>query len=356
MKKLTQNLWFNVFSILVLTFLGLWLALYDSYETVIETITQVELWRLLLIIGWGVLPTLIWGIILTLMARHVKPDYQYKQGLATAFIGGFMAGMTPSSTGGQVAQTGSFKRQGINASHGAGLIWMDFYLYSIGLVVFTLVLFVVKFRDFESLSITLIFGFGLIINIIIILVLFLMVEFPNLYRKITDWVVHYIATTKFVKNKEKMLQGWNDTMDNFHSALQSINENKAMIGLLLALNALRLAFYFSTPFAIAQLLELKVPWTEFVHLMALASFVTMANTFVPLPGASGATEGLFVLSYSTVIGKASAASTMILWRFSTFYMILFIGGYLYLHHKQSHIIRRHIAKKKENFDEKDLGE
>jgi len=356
MKKLTQSLWFNVFSILVLTLLGLWLALYDSYETVLETIMHVEFWRLILIIAWGVLPTLVWGVILTIMARHIKPDYQFKQGIANAFIGGFMAGMTPSSTGGQVAQTGTFKRQGINASHGAGLIWMDFYLYSVVLVAFTLLLFIVKFRDFENLSITLIFGFGLAINIIIILVLFLMVEFPKLYRKITDWVVHYIATTKFVKNKEKMLLGWNETMENFQSATQSINENKAMVGILLGLNALRLALYFSTPFAIAQLLELSIPWSEFVHLMALASFVTMANTFVPLPGASGATEGLFVLSYSTVIGKASAASTMILWRFSTFYMILFIGGYLYLHNKQSHIIRRHIAKKKENFDEKDLVE
>jgi len=68
---------------------------------------------------------------------------------------------------------------------------------------------------------------------------------------------------------------------------------------------------------------------------------------VPLPGASGATESLFVLSFSTVIGKASAASIMILWRFFSFYLILILGGIMFFR-------VRHIKSIKEEENEKVL--
>ena len=160
MKKLSENIWFNIAFILALTFLGLGVALYDSYELALETLKNINLFRLGMILFWGILPTLIWGLILTLMARQIEPTYRYRQGVVNAFIGGFMSGITPSSTGGQVAQITTYKRQGLTAFQGAGLVWMDFYLYSVSLVFVTLGLYFFNVRQFESLSITLIFGLG----------------------------------------------------------------------------------------------------------------------------------------------------------------------------------------------------
>jgi uncharacterized protein (TIRG00374 family) len=101
------------------------------------------------------------------------------------------------------------------------------------------------------------------------------------------------------------------------------------LGKIFGLNLARLVVYFSTPLIIGFLLRIELHWNQVIHLIALASFVSIANTFVPLPGAAGATESLFVLTFSTVIGKASAASIMILWRFFSFYQILLIGGILF---------------------------
>lgn len=337
MKKLSENIWFNIAFILTLTFLGLGVALYDSYELAFETLKNINLIRLGMILFWGILPTLIWGLILTIMARQIEPTYRYRHGVVNAFIGGFMSGITPSSTGGQVAQITTYKRQGLTAFQGAGLVWMDFYLYSVSLVVITLGLYFFNVRQFESLSITLIFGLGLTINVLIIMVLGLMVINPNLYKKMSDWIVEKVSKSRWVKDKEALISGWNESMDHFHEAMFAVKQSKAMLSTLLLLNGLRLVVYFASPFAIAQIMGLNLDWADFTHLLALSAFVIMANTFVPLPGASGATESVFVLSYSTVIGKAAAASTMILWRFATFHFILIIGGYLYLHNRHTHL-------------------
>lgn len=353
-KNLTQNLWFNIAYILILTFFGLWLALYDSYEEVLVTISNVPIWKLLLIIIWGLLPFIVWGYMFTLMAQHIHPKYKFKQGLAVAFIGGFMAGMTPSSTGGQFAQTTTFKRQGLTSQQGAGLVWMDFYIYTITFVGLSILLFLLRFDSLGHSSITFIFALGLLLNIAIIVVLWLMVEYPDLYRKMSNWFIHLISQLKFVKNKEKATQSWNESMDHFHEAMSAINDNKSMLGKLFGLDALRLLLYYATPFVVGELLGISLKWADLLTIMALASFVAIANSFVPLPGASGATESVFVLSFSVLIGKAAAASTMILWRFSTFYMIMLIGGYLYLHSKHTHLIRRHKDRKKEKFNEEDI--
>jgi len=343
MKKLFSQTWFTILYILILSGLALGLALYDSFDIVLQTISQVNKLSLLVMAFWGLLPYLTHGLILKLMASHMMPKYRFIDGFINSLVGGFMSGVTPSSTGGQFAQSYTFKKQGLNGSHGAGIIWLDFFLYSITLVVIALLLFFTNFTQFAHSSITLVFGLGLLINIIIIVLLGLMVFKPELYRTLMHFIFHITERWKWVKQKEKMIHAWDKILEHFYEAQTVVTENRSMLWQLFGLNTLKILFYFSTPLMIGLLLNLEIHWSMVIELIALASFVTIANTFVPLPGAAGATESLFVLTYSTVLGKASAASIMILWRFFSFYLILIIGGILFF--KIRH------QKAKENQDE-----
>lgn len=329
MKKLFSQTWFTILYILILSGLALGLALYDSLDVVVQTLKQINILILVIMAFWGLLPFMIHGLILKLMASHMCPKYKYRDGFVNALIGGFMSGVTPSSTGGQFAQSYTFKKQGLKGSHGAGIIWLDFFLYSITLVVIALLLFFTNFSEFAHSSITLVFGLGLLINLVIIVLLGLMVFKPNVYRKLMHFIFHLTEKLKWVKQKEKMLHAWDQILEHFYQAQSVITENRSMLWQLFGLNALKILVYFATPLVIGFLLNLEIKWNMIVELIALASFVTIANTFVPLPGAAGATESLFVLTFSTVLGKASAASIMILWRFFSFYLILIIGGFLF---------------------------
>lgn len=329
MKKLFSQTWFTVLLILSLSAMALGLALYDSFDTVIETLTNINPFMFILFAIWGLVPFMLQGYILSMMAKHLSPSYRFHEGFINALVGGFMSGVTPSSTGGQVAQTYTFKKQGLKSSQGAGLIWLDYFLYSICLVVLALLLFLTNVSEFAHSSITFVFGLGLTINILIIVFLGLMVFYPKLYRKLMRLILTFSEKIKLVKQKGKIVEAWYKILDHFYEAQSVITENRSLLGKIFALNFLRLLISFATPLVIGLFLRLEIHWDQVIHLIALTSFVSIANTFVPLPGAAGATESLFVLTFSTVIGKASAASIMILWRFFSFYQILLIGGILF---------------------------
>lgn len=329
MKKLFSQTWFTVLLILSLSAMALGLALYDSFDTVIETLTNINPFMFILFAIWGLVPFMLQGYILSMMAKHLSPSYRFHEGFINALVGGFMSGVTPSSTGGQVAQTYTFKKQGLKSSQGAGLIWLDYFLYSICLVVLALLLFLTNVSEFAHSSITFVFGLGLTINILIIVFLGLMVFYPKLYRKLMRLILTFSEKIKLVKQKGKIVEAWYKILDHFYEAQSVITENRSLLGKIFALNFLRLLISFATPLIIGLFLRLEIHWDQVIHLIALTSFVSIANTFVPLPGAAGATESLFVLTFSTVIGKASAASIMILWRFFSFYQILLIGGILF---------------------------
>lgn len=345
MKKLFNNIWFTIIFILILSGLALSLALYDSFPTVITTLQQITLVQIILISAWSFMPRVIHGFSLYKMAHHIQPNFKFKYGLTNSLIEGFGSGITPSSTGGQFMQTYAFNKHGLRSSQGAGIVWLDFFLYSLSVVLIAVVFFLGQFTQFAHSSITLVFALGLFVNILMLVLLGLMVYFPDIYRKFMHFFVHGLEKIRLVKQKDKLLDSWNETLDHFYEAQAAIKDNKGMLWQLFGLNILRIMFYFTTPIVIGLVLNLKISITSFYELIALASFINIANTFVPLPGAAGATESLFVLTFSTVIGKASAASIMILWRFFSFYMILILGGIMFFR-------VRHLSGTKEENDEK----
>jgi len=330
MKKLLGNVWFNMLFIVSLTVLALIFALYDSYKSVWTTISHLDLYKIVLIIGLGFLPYLCWGLILMVLGRTVNKKFSLKHGLNNAYVGGFMSGITPSSTGGQLAQVMSYKAHGMKASQGAGLVSMDFYLYQIAFVITAVVMYITYLSTYEHMAISLVFGLGLFVNSFVVIVLWIMVEFPKLYHHMSFWAIHLLHKMRFIKNKEKILEDWNKTLEHFNEAIENVNENKIVFWKVMGLNVLKNIFYYSSPFFIAWILGVEISYGDFFPMLALGCFISTSNTFVPLPGASGATEGLFVLVYSTILGKGGAASTMILWRFSNFYIPVLLGGYLFI--------------------------
>ena len=72
---------------------------------------------------------------------------------------------------------------------------------------------------------------------------------------------------------------------------------------------------------------------ELVKVMAMSSYISMINCFIPIPGASGGTEATYVIMFSKIFGKVAASSSMLLWRFMSYYFVMIIGGLTFLYVK-----------------------
>jgi len=63
-----------------------------------------------------------------------------------------------------------------------------------------------------------------------------------------------------------------------------------------------------------------------IDLITMQSFLYLAVSFFPLPGAAGASEGGFYLFFSSFFTNAPVFIAMLIWRFVSYYCILIVGS------------------------------
>lgn len=312
--------------IFLLTGVVLWFALKDNYREILEAISKMNPFYLLIILLWGVLYTVVWGFVYVVLGRKYNKKYNFMQGIVVSFVGTFFSGITPSATGGQFAQAYIMKKQGIKVSDGASILWADFIIYQTTMMIYVTILFLLRFAYYRAQSgwfnIILV---GYIINAIVILALYTMALFPKVYIRLSRILVKLLAKVKLVKNPKKTLESWTLQVTSFTTEIKNISKDIKSIILCSLINVIRLTLLYSLPFFIALALKIPLGWDKLIDVIALSSFVTMANSFIPIPGASGGTEVVFALLFGSMMGSVTGA-VMILWRFSSYHIVLLIGG------------------------------
>lgn len=80
MNKSSKNYVINFLLIILLTAFGMWIALKDNYQEVMETIRNIDKGILVLILIWGLLYQVLVGGILTSITRRTKRIIAYVRG------------------------------------------------------------------------------------------------------------------------------------------------------------------------------------------------------------------------------------------------------------------------------------
>ncbi len=313
-----------------MTALVLFFSLKDQYQEVMKLILGIP-WYWLLIIGvWGLLGNWIGGKILCLYADHFKSNFRLKEGVINSLVGSFFSGITPSSTGGQFAQVYLFKKQGISYSGGASILWTDFMLYQTSLVLFVTVLFILKFHHYVNMmnqALMLFIFLGYITNVVIIILLWMMVLKPSIYLRLCSGGIHLLKLVHIIKDEQQVKTKMQEKVSSFSNNIKKLQKEKYVFIKSICWNLLRFIIQFVLPWIIVRSLGYQIAVYEMIDYMTLSSFVVMANTFIPIPGASGGSEFVFSSLFSQVLPQvALASSVMILWRFSTFHLVMLVSG------------------------------
>lgn len=332
MKKNSKSYALNFILIITFTLAVLWFALKDNYQDMMSLIKNVSWYWFIIILSWGLLYTCLIACIYLLLGRKYKKKYSMREAIENAFIGSFFAGITPSSTGGQFGQIYVMKKQGIKMSDGASLLWADFIIYQTTMMVYVTILFFSCFAQFygeNTLFFTLVLiGYG--VNACIISALWTMALFPKAYVKLSGLAVSLLSKLHIVKNQERTLDAWTIQLNAFTKEIKRLKNDRELIAKTVLINVIRLTMLYSLPFVICYAMGHPLPYSQLLTVIAMSSFVTMANTFIPIPGASGGTEWAFVLIFSTIIDSTLAKSVMLFWRFSTYFFVMIIGGLIFI--------------------------
>lgn len=327
MKK--QKMILNFLLILLLTGGVMWFALKDNYQEILGAISQMNIGSLTIILLWGVLYTVVWGLVYYVLGKKYTKGYSVWNGIVVSFVGTFFSGITPSSTGGQFAQAYIMKKQGIKVSNGASLLWADFIIYQTTMMIYVTILFLMKFSYYSAQSAWFnVILVGYLINAGVILALYTMALFPKVYIFLSGKAANLLGKLHILKNPEKTLESWMLQMTSFTTEIKKLSKDKKSILVCSFINFIRLTLLYSLPFVIGLALHIPLRLDQIIDVIALSSFVLMANSFIPIPGASGGTEVVFSLLFSGLMSSMTGA-VMILWRFSTYHIVLLIGGLIF---------------------------
>ena len=360
--------------IIVLTGLALFLSLYKDYESVINALKHSD-WRYLLIIfGLVALTFVIEAFTVFAFSRLYTTKYKYHQGLAAVMVNAFYSDVTPGASGGQIMEAYTMNKQGVEVSTSASILIMSFIVYQICLITLGAVgLFfsnglLASIATFE-LNIngviipipTIVFtiaGFGL--NVIVILMLFLMSYSHKIHNFILHRGINFFAKLKLIKNPEEKRESLRIQVENFKIELRRLISNIPIFILMFICWTLILIIRFSIPFfaglalngygycinsdgslAIQAVVDNRGAFGGFAPIMStgqadiqsfwqgvfLSSYHQMATGLVPIPGAAGISEYFFSTIFSKYyISSYITTAAQIIWRFSTFHIVLLISG------------------------------
>lgn len=338
MKK--TNYLLNVLLIIVLTIGSLWFALKDNYKEIWNALLKMNVLYLFIVLLWGVLFTAVWGLVYYIIGKRYKEGYTVLNGLVVSFVGAFFAGITPSSTGGQFFQAYIMDKQGIKYSDSASILWADFIIYQTTMMIYVTILFLIRFKYYLTQSKWLyILLAGYIVNLVVIIALYTIVLFPKLYIKLCGVLVKVLSKIHLIKNPEDSMKKWKAQVVNFTQEASKLSKAKDVIIQCAIVNVVRLTLLFSLPYVIAKGLSIPIDTSQLIDVIALSSFVMTANSFIPIPGASGGTELVFSMLFGYLFFDLTGA-VMLLWRFSSYHLVLFFGGIIFLVAKKRYSINR----------------
>ncbi len=293
------------------------------------------------------------SFILWLFVKLYSKRYRFHRALANKAIGTFYDGITPGSSGGQVAQIYTFKKQGISVSNAASVMVMMYIVYQSCLIIMGIISVSTHAKDFLDLQtinivingqqipipivLFIVLGFGL--NLLVIGLLIFMSTSTRFQHFVSGKMINLGAKLHLIKKPDQTRLNVNTQVENFRIEFRRLQSNIPFTILVSLLTFLALCIVDSYPFLCGLALNGFKEFTsakEVMHSLFLSivytNFHQMITGLIPLPGSSGISEYVFFIlfnNYFNAEGFESSGGTnavMLLWRFMSFHIPFLITG------------------------------
>ena len=279
----------------------------------------------------------------------VKRKYKHLKFRDLYFISGsefFFNAITPFSTGGQPYQVYALKQKNVSISDSTSQLLINFVAYQVSLNIVSIICVILYFNklytQIDNFIVFLVLGFSINIFIMILLILIgTSKKFGNALIKLISWICNLKLIKKFTKGDTSGIEKY---VNDMQSAFKEMSKSLHVWLICLLTKILANVIYYSIPFVGFMVIGVTIDATNFMYCFALTSFCLTTTIWVPLPGASGGAELVFLILFKTLIPVNSsgindatgmnadtiAQSGMLVWRFFTYYFMIFYGLFDYL--------------------------
>ena len=243
----------------------------------------------------------------------------------TVLIGMYYSGITPGSAGGQPMQINALRKEGVPVEYGTLSLTVRFVANQFTVCMMTLALFLIH-HDFvvQQLGAAIWAArIGWLINFMSVPLVLLAAFRRKWMQSLAGKLIRLGAKIRLVRDPEKATERATEMLDTYHEALNEMLHHPKEILLQLLCSAVSLlGMIGSVVFTYYALGQRGTPW---IHLLTLGFLLFVSASYTPLPGASGAQEGGFLLYFQGIFRDGTIGLGLLIWRFFTYYLWLIMG-------------------------------
>ncbi|HAX72371.1 MAG TPA: lysylphosphatidylglycerol synthetase family protein [Firmicutes bacterium] len=298
----------------------------QSLSSLISTFKNVD--PLYLVIGSIMMILFIYcdalKLKITLHALNQKTSIIKTMGYA--FIGFYFNAITPSSSGGQVAQVYYMNKDDINVSHSSLTLLVTTIVYQVTIIFYAILMYCTNYLFVsENLSeLNWVLYTSLVLNILVVGCLISLMFSKKFIRTLFFGLINLLCKIRLIKDQYRAKSKVLNLLDEYNQSANYIKKHPKVVLRVFFVTFVQLTILFMIPYLVYRSFSLS-DHTSF-QIITMQSLLTLAITVLPLPGGMGASENAFLIMFRLFYTSSLLIPAMLISRFISFYGLLFVSG------------------------------
>ena len=239
----------------------------------------------------------------------------------------YFSAITPSATGGQPASAYFMVKDGINGMLSTAILIANLCMYTLALVVVSIICFILRFDIFlqySALSQTLIIC-GFLVQLGLLAFFFMVLKKKDLLQKMCTAVLRILCKVRILRNLEVKQAKLDANMEKYRTHCKMITDHpKAMLQCFLFNFLQRCSQIAVTMFVYAATTGKGL--LEAVDLFFWQCYVVIGTNCIPIPGAMGISDYMMLEGFTNIMDEPQAVNLALLSRALSFYSCVIICG------------------------------
>ncbi len=241
--------------------------------------------------------------------------------LKYTFIGFFFSAITPAATGGQPIEIYYMNKDNHSGPNSTLIMLIQLCGFQISTILLGIICAIINHNIFTG-GLFWLFLLGLTINGLALFIMLVCIFSKETSKKIINIFLKLMKKLKVKKLEEKKKDIYNG-LEKYNESAIFIKNNRLEFIKAISRVFIQIVFYYSVPFFVYKSFGLSGYNYIQIFMMQAVLYTTVSS--LPLPGAIGISETIFLKIFKPVFGKKLISGSMLLSRGITFYLYVIVS-------------------------------
>ena len=274
------------------------------------------------------------GIIISISMKKYKKDFKPANGFVVQCVGGLFSAITPLKIGYFPSLGYAYSKYNVKAYELIKSMAKTSFSYQILTLLLSVVSLIVCFSKqmvvtlgATSLNLKYVALIGFAYNIILFGGYFLLVLSPKIHNFVLKIISLILLKIKKIDNKDDYLNGKKEKMRLVREELKDYFKNVKEFSIIFILYLFKNLMFWGLPYFVYLLIaKEKFNFDLYLYTIVLVNLISYITNIIPLPGASGAAEVVFISTFSLIYSPESLlTSVMLVWRVFSYFINIIVG-------------------------------